>query len=366
MKKLVLTIMVIAGFAMSACSEQPKSSESAGKAAETVKTAAAETTQKVKETAKEAAQTVKEAAKTAATEVKEKAEKAVTPADSEDIYVYTADNSDGKITPKTIEDAFVKVGFYMSANNDMNYPYKRDFNNTYYDVYNLAAFYSKDVVADFIQEYPKIGLFAPLSMSIYTKKGDKTITLATITPKRIAEITGIPADHKGFAKLDALLKKAFKEAMPNGKFVTLPNKKIDIKEPLIAEFTFEMGEEWEDQKEDFENDFESALSPNGFAMPAFNEISDEIDDIGYDFYETYSICKIPVIYTVSKDHPEAGAYAPCSLYVYKKEGENSVHMGFPTVYNWMHSMGIDDEESKKILIDAQKKFENILKELTAK
>ncbi len=366
MKKLLLAILIVAGFAMSACSDQHKVSEETNNVVESAKSATTEATKQVKEAAKSAAESAKAAAKEAAAEVKKKVEKALASSDSEDIYVYTAENSDGKITPKTIEDAFTKVGFYISANNDMNFPYKRDFNNTYYDVYNLAAYYNKDVVAQFIKEYPKIGLFAPMSMSIYTKKGDKTITIATITPKRIAEITGIPADHKGFAMLDELLQKAFKEAMPNGKLVKLPNKKIDVKEPLVAEFTFEMGDDWEDNKEDFENNFESALSPNGFAMPAFNELSDEIDDIGYDFYETYSICKIPVIYTVSKEHPEAGAYAPCSLYVYKKEGDKTVHMGFPTVYNWMHSMGIDDEASKKVLIDAQNKFENILKELTAK
>jgi len=288
------------------------------------------------------------------------------PATSQDIYVFTSDNSDGKITPKTIEDAFTEAGFYVSANNDMNFPYKRDFNNTEYDVYNLVAFYSPDIVAEFITEFPKIGLFAPMSMSIYTKKGDKTISMATISPKRISEITGIPADHAGWAKLDALITKAFTAAMPNGKLAMLANTKLDITEPIISEFQFEMTDEWEDEKEDFENAFESALTPAGFAMPAFNEITDELEDIGYDFYEVYSICKIPVIYTVSKDHPEAGAYAPCSLYVYKKEGENTVHMGFPTVHNWLYSMGIKDEASRKVLLDAQATFVGILDKVSGK
>jgi len=33
-----------------------------------------------------------------------------------DIEIITADNSDGKITTKSIEDAFVKAGFIVSAN----------------------------------------------------------------------------------------------------------------------------------------------------------------------------------------------------------------------------------------------------------
>jgi len=159
MSKLLLTVLVIATFAINVSAEEVKVSETATKVAEAIKSTVSAKTQKVKEAAKSVSE--------------DKTKTSSSIANTEDIYVYTADNSDGKITPETIENAFVKAGFYMSANNDMNYPYKRDFNNTFYEVYNLAAFYNKDIVAHFIKEYPKIGLFAPLSMSIYTKKGDK-------------------------------------------------------------------------------------------------------------------------------------------------------------------------------------------------
>ena len=354
MRKYLLVLLIITGFAMSACSSQPE-----GGAAEAVKSAASEAAAAVKTE-------IKTAAKKLAQKVEKKGAEAAATAVNDDILIFQADNSDGKITPETIQEAFEKSGFYIAANNNMNIPYKRDFNNTYYDVYNLAAYYNKDIVAQFIKEYPKIGLFAPISMSIYTKKGDKTISIATLSVKRMAEISGIPADHKGWKALDELIKKALKAALPNGKFIQANNRKIDVKAPLVVEASMKMGEEWEDKLEDLENDFESALSPNGFSMPAFNELSDEIDDTGYDFYITYSICKIPVIYAISKEHPEAGAYAPCSMYMYKKEGDDTVHFGFPSVYNWISSMGIEDEASKKILIDAEEKFKNILKELTSK
>ncbi len=329
--KIVASLLLGAALLFTGCNNKEEKKESATTTVET----------------KQVTTTAKSDAQSSANESIKTAEKKVAPsAINTDIMVYTADNSDGKITTESIEKAFTKVGFYVSANNDMNFPYKRDFNNTNYDVYNLAAFYNKEIVAMFIKEYPRIGLFAPMSMSIYTKKGDKTISLSVLSPARMAKITGIPADHPGWKKLDELLTAAFKEALPNGKLVTLNNPSVPVEAPLIAEYSFAMGEDWEDKKEDFENDFESALTPAGFAMPAFNELSDEIDDIGYDFYEVYSICKIPVIYTVSKEHPEAGAYAPCSMYVYKKVDEEKVHMGFPSVYNWFASMGVN-EESKK-------------------
>ncbi len=345
MKKFLLVCLMISGVVSGLFANEAQTTQTAQKV-----------TEAVKKVAENAAQTVKK-------EVKKVANTA-TASTNDDIRIYQADNSDGKITPETIQKAFEKAGFYMAANNSMNFPFKRDFNNTYYDVYNLAAFYNKDVVAKFIKEYPTIGLFAPMTMSIYTKKGDKTISIATLSTKRMAEITGIPADHPGWKMLDEMLQKALKLAMPNGKFVPYNAKKIDVKPPLYVQATMQMGDDWEDKLEDLENDFESALTVNGFAMPAFNELSEEIDDSGYDFYIVYSVCKIPVAYTISKNHPEMGAYAPCSMYIYKKEGDKTVHFGIHHVKNWVHSMGLTDKEELKILYGAMDKFKALLGKVT--
>ncbi len=345
MKKFLLVCLMVSGVVSGLFANEVQTTQTAQKVTETVK-----------KVAESAAATVKKEVKKVAT--------AATTSVNDDIRIYQADNSDGKITPETIQKAFEKAGFYMAANNSMNYPFKRDFNNTYYDVYNLAAFYNKDVVAKFIKEYPTIGLFAPMTMSIYTKKGDKTISIATLSPKRMAEITGIPADHPGWKMLDDMLQKALKLAMPNGKFVPYNAKKLDVKPPLFVQATMQMGDDWEDKLEDLENDFESALTVNGFAMPAFNELSEEIDDSGYDFYIVYSVCKIPVAYTISKNHPEMGAYAPCSMYIYKKEGEKTVHFGIHHVKNWVHSMGLTDKEELKILYGAMDKFKAMLEKVT--
>ena len=361
MKKYLLALLVIAGFAMSACSEQPKTE--AAKTVTEAKEAVQQTAKEVKEAAEKKVEEVAKKVEEKKEEVKKEA--TATAAANDDIRIFQADNSDGKITPDTIQKAFEKAGFYMAANNSMNFPFKRDFNNTYYDVFNLAAFYSVDVVKDFLKDNPTIGLFAPMTMSIYTKKGDKTITIATLNPKRMAKITGIPADHPGWKKLDDMLQKALKDAMPNGKFVPYTAKQIDVEGPLVVEATMEMGEDWEDQYEDLQNNFESALTEGGFQMPAFNELSEEVEDSGYDFYVVYSVCKIPVAYAISKNHPEMGAYAPCSMYIYKKEGDNKVHFAIHHVKNWVHSMGLTDKEELKILNGAMDKFKTLLEKVVS-
>ena len=77
-----------------------------------------------------------------------------------------------------------------------------------------------------------------------------------------------------------------------------------------------------------------------------------------------TICKLKVIYTVAKTRPEAAAFAPCTLMVYKKKESNEIVMGFPGVYNWMSSARVNDPEAKAVLLQAQKDFEAVLKTAT--
>ena len=283
---------------------------------------------------------------------------------AQDIQVFTADNSDGKITPKTIEAAFQKVGFFVAENRDMNVPFKKQFNESSFDVYNLFTFYSKPDTLTLAKEYPQIGLFAPLSMSIYTKKGEKTISVSTLTTESLATILEIPKEDKTLVKIGQMLKEALQSAMPNGKFEKLPYEAKALEGERVTRFELDMSpDEWEDAKEEFQMSFEGELSPNGFVMAGFSDLNYDFEENnyeGYYFYDVYSICKLPVIYTVAKSRPEAGAFAPCSLYLYMKKGEEKMHIAFPSVNNWISAMAIDDKASLEELNDAQKRMQKIL------
>lgn len=286
----------------------------------------------------------------------------------QDIQVFTSPNADGKITPETIEAAFKKAGFYISANRDMNGPFKKQFKETTFDVYNLFTFFSKEVNLELVKEYPEVGLFAPMSMSIYTKKGAKTISISSLTPAAMGKIMNIPADNKALVKVGKMVKEALKLAMPQGTFETLPYTVQKATGELVSRYETEMESDgWEDAKEDLQMEFEGELAPNGFVMAGFNALGDDFEDKdyeAYDFYDVYSICKLPVIYTVAKTHPEAGAFAPCSLIMYKNKKEEKAHIAFPSVYNWISSMAIKDKASLDVLLEAQKSMNKILTELT--
>ena len=286
----------------------------------------------------------------------------------EDIKVFTSPNKDGNITSKTIETAFTKAGFYVSANRDMNVPFKKQFKETTFDTYTLFTFYKKDTTLALAKKYENIGLFAPMSMSIYTKKGDKTISVSSLSASAMQKIMNIPKDEKLLTDLRALVVKTLKTAMPNGKFETLPYKVEATKKELVSNFSMEIDvKDWEDELEELKMGFEGELAPNGFVIAGQNNLGDDFEEAdyeGFDFYEVYSICKLPVIYAIAKTHPEAGAFAPCSLYMSKKKGSDKMNIAFPSVYNWVSSMGLKDKEDLATLEDAQKRMRKILSSLT--
>ena len=99
--------------------------------------------------------------------------------------------------------------------------------------------------------------------------------------------------------------------------------------PLVTTAQGKMDPEadWEEVKDKFQADFEAALIPAMFINAGFNDLNYDMEESGhraYTFYDVYSICYLEVIYTVAKVRPEAGAFAPCSLYMYQKRGTNTM------------------------------------------
>lgn len=288
-----------------------------------------------------------------------------------DVRIMTASNADGKITPKTIEAAFEKAGFFINDNRDMLPPFIKNFKTVDYDVYNLFTVFDKKAILPLAKKYPTIGLFSPLSMSIYTKKGTKTISVSSLKVGALSKIMGIPVDDADLLAYAKLIEDTLKSALPNA---TVDTVSYEMKKPMgdlisKAVLTMPEGADWEETKDDFQLEFEGELPGNDFIMAGFNDLNYDFEEAeyeGYTFYDVYSICNISVIYIVSQKHPEAGAFAPCSLYMYNKTDTQTIEMGFPSVYNWIASLAIEDKESIDILMSAQTKMEALLKKLTTK
>ncbi|UFS62466.1 DUF302 domain-containing protein [Sulfurimonas sp. HSL-3221] len=281
----------------------------------------------------------------------------------QDIRIFTVENSGGKITGKSIEKAFEAAGFLIDGNNDMNKPFKARFGATHYPVYRLATIHDPDLSAKLIAVNPLMGLLTPLSMSIW-QDNEGSMNISVLSLRGLSRMTQIPMNNPDLVALAAKMEKALRAALPGGHFKSLAYQKVaDPATPLSVTFkaVFEAPKDGSvlDAKDDFEAEFEGEMEPIGFLFPGFIDVNEELqerDDDSYDFYDTYSVCKLDVIFPIHQTHPEVGAFAPCTFFLYKKHGEKTVHMGFPSVQNWIASTDIADKTSLDPLIEAENLF----------
>jgi len=293
---------------------------------------------------------------------------------AQDVQIYTADNSKGTITGESIEKAFEDAGFVISGRNDMNIAFKGKFQKTNHKMYHLFTLYKKEFVLELVKISPKAALFAPLSMSIYMDEGSTDISISSLTVYGMAKVTGIPATNKYMLEYAKLVRATLAKALPNGHFEKTFYVSLKPKGELITTFTYEMelekGDDTdaiEEELEGIQEELESSLETVGFVIAGFNKLADEFKEAGYDkydFFDAYSICKLPVIFEVSRTHPEAGAFAPCTFYMYKEKGSSTIQMAYPSVYNWLSSLDITDKPSTKVLVDAQNMMIEVVNEVT--
>jgi len=277
--------------------------------------------------------------------------------------VFSVDNADGKINAKSIEKAFNASGMHVDVNNNMNSIFEKRYKKVHHQSYNLAIFTNNALVTKLMKKYPSIGLITPLSMSIFSDD-KKRINISTLSLQGMSRITQIPETDADLVKYAAMLDAALHKALPKGNYLTPKKSTKSSNTNLVTAFTTEFepedGETYIDLKDGFKEEFESEIAAVGFLVPK----SYTLESTDYDFFDTYSIIRFNVIFPVSKNHPDAGSFAPFSLVIYKKKGDDTVHIEYPSIDNWINDLDITDEESLKEVKKTQGMMSGILEELT--
>jgi len=291
-------------------------------------------------------------------------------ASSSNNQIFSVDNSKGEISAKSIEKVFNESGMQVDVNNDMNSIFEKRYKKVHHKSYNLAIFSNNNSVTKLAKKYPSIGLITPLSMSIYSDDAKNTMNVSTLSLQGMARITKIPETDPDLIEYAKLLDVALHKALPNGKYLPKSKSATSSDKPLTNDFTTEFeledGMTYVEAKESFEEEFAGEIGPVGFLVPKLYNLQEDVfkESGDYDFYDTYSIIRFNVIFPVSKGHPDAGSYAPFSLAIYKKKGEDTVHISYPSIDNWIDDLGITD---KKVIAEVKKTQSmviGILEELT--
>lgn len=280
-----------------------------------------------------------------------------------DLRIFSVQNADGKINATVVEKALEANGFVISSNTDMNGPFLKQFGKSDFTQFNLLTVFHKALTDSLVRAHTDAGIFIPMGFGIYQRNNDKTFYVSVLTADAMKKIAGFDAPE--FALIEKEVLSALKKALPGAKMV-MSEPALPAKGPLLTRYVKPTdAASWESDKGGTEMMIEEGLKPSGFILSNFTDynlyVNEDVAPSPFDFYDTYSICKLKVINTVANTRPEAGTFAPCSLMVYKVKGSNEIVMGFPSVYNWISSAHITDPEGIAVLIQAQKDFEEVLK-----
>lgn len=283
-----------------------------------------------------------------------------------DLRIFSAANADGKINAKMIEKELEANGFVISSNTDMNGPFLKQFGKSDFTQFNLLTVFHKKLTDSLVRAHTDAGIFIPMGFGIYQRNGDSTFYVSVLTADAMKKIAGFDAPE--FALIEKEVLAVLKKALPGAK-MTMSEPAVPPEGPLLTRYVKSTdAKSWESDKGSTEMMFEEGMKPFGFVLSNFTDynlyVNEDVAPSPFDFYDTYSICKLKVINTVANTRPEAGTFAPCSLMIYKVKGSNQIVMGFPSVYNWISSANITDPDGKAALLQAQKDFEEVLKSIT--
>ncbi|MDQ7060165.1 MAG: hypothetical protein Q9M43_03165 [Sulfurimonas sp.] len=178
---------------------------------------------------------------------------------------------------------------------------------THQKMFHLFTLYKADLVLELVKISPRAALFAPLSMSFYMNNGSNDISVSSLSIDGMAKITGIPANNKHMQAYATLIKNTLAKALPNGHFEKIKYKPAKVTGDLVTTFTFEMeeteAEAVQEEIEGVQEELEGSIETYGFVIAGFNNLGEEFKEAGYDkydFFDAYSICKLPVIFQIAK------------------------------------------------------------------
>lgn len=258
------------------------------------------------------------------------------------------------------------IGFQAAGNDNIQVHYYNRYKEKNLDLLSFFTVTNLDTMRELLLKNPDFGAYAPFNMLFYKTLDQKedTTWYGHLDPKLMLDIIGEKdeATRKTFTDMVGTLDEfAKKELKPT------TSKKLEYdaalpKQPL-TKMVKKIGEvdDMEEFVESFIEKHDGAFVKHEFIIAGFLDFKFEYEDAEADFskYDAYwvsSLCHFKFSNSVfNHGEPQAGLFAPCSVYFYIPKGSNELHVGYASVENWLATTGIKDEKMRKdmLAIDAE-------------
>ena len=282
------------------------------------------------------------------------------------ILVYKIANKNHKISAQTVAAGLIKNGYTVAKNQDMNGPYAKQFGKTTFHSYNLMSVYQPEYAKNMVVKDSKIGIFVPFSVAVYQKKDDNFIHIAFLSSKAQQRI--VELKDKIFDNLEALNIKTISKIFPSAKLETLSYESAKTDKKMYTKYTVESDDEDAiEEYGDMTMVMQGSMKMGGFVVANHIDYNDElqVNEINnYLFYHSFSLCKLKIIYELSKRNPEAGAFAPCTMVIYHKKGSNKTEIISLNINSLITMLALKDKELLTMLDKTQVDMISIIADAT--
>lgn len=286
----------------------------------------------------------------------------VTDGNAEKIY-NTMINSEIKATGYSLSDPHERI----------NDGYAEKYGSTNLDNLGFFSITHDEGVRELLISNPEIGGFAPFNLHIYKLKAEDKTYVGHIMPETMLDIVGVQdkAVRAKFASLFIPLDNLVQEKIA-GTIKYLEYDKLTEKPMMKFEIEFERPDDLSDYIDEFQKKFEAKFEANQYIIAGFKNFSEAYEDLGLDFekydaYFVYSLCHFKFSEGIfNQGRPDAGVFAPCSMYMYVEAGTNKLMIGMPKLENWAAVMKITDKNQVDAIHALDKEIVSIMKELGAK
>lgn len=300
---------------------------------------------------------------------------ALAATDQDLALIVTVDGDVEKKYNEFVEKKIKTIGFTLTdPHKRVNDGYKKKYGSTQLDILSFMSVSNKNAMSPLLEIDPRLAGFNPFNMLIYRATGDKSTHIGHLDPVAIMDMIGIEdktirAEYPKMIKpLDAMITKEFGTNSKMLKINALAQNRM-----MNFEVPFERPEDLDDFIDEFQEKFEKAFEDKEYIIAGFFNYKESYDGVdrlpSFDAFWTYSLCHFKFSYTVFDNaghRPEAGLFAPCSMYMYIKKDSNILVVGMPRLANWAAALDIKDEKRLGLVKQLDKEIPEIMVSLGAK